>query len=691
MKTVDAEHAASPLERYAQRTVDQMPRLLRVIRERLPTTAAACPAFEKLGPADRITVMALLEDDAQWQPPLQAALESTIRSSLSKRRVVLAAAAPEAPTPELRSLDDLRLKDEHEIELDMETARIEQQLEAVAERPLRELRALCSTLRGETAVTQDSPALHPKACASALARGVSRLALSPAGRVACLQRLAAAAVEPLHAFYDEQVRSLLEQGVQPAGFRVLPGTNARARPTGVGGSAAEPGAQALPIEARIGAALERLVLRAQAEVGLSPGPGQRQVQPSPPGLGEPAPVALAAALTELPVDLADRLMGELLQSLGGDDGMAATTQAVFNRLEVPGQRLARHDPGIWFQSSHPWWLLLDRLLSLCEVLADGPAGGQAALMQRFDPMLRRLAEAEVPDAALCQGALDELVTQSTADLVSQHGDAAVASADSASAADDEPASLASVLRDQMALQLRTSTAPAGLRRFLLGPWVDVLVAAMDGRTDDAAMQRCSGLVDELLELLAAPADAPEQTTERLAQLLDQVRAGLETLAMPADQIEGWLADLTTRLAEASAIAPSVPDQDEGWRHEDLPTVPVGLHDALQTARARRDREAWLVNLQVGDICRIFLDNHWQTLRLTDIDKASQRYVMQGRERGGRPQTLTRQALEQLRSEGLTTTIEPGAFLTKAVETLNASMRPLGRLRGSGPGPGGRKP
>jgi hypothetical protein len=301
------------------------------------------------------------------------------------------------------------------------------------------------------------------------------------------------------------------------------------------------------------------------------------------------------------------------------------------------------------------------------VLDGQPGGAQDRFAQRCDAIVARLLpdDGRVPDSAVCRAVLEELTTAAQA-LAGASPGAGEGDATGPSSG------VVKLVREQLSQQLRVSEAPGSLRRFLMGPWLRVLSTALDPeRGEPAQAQRYTEWVDHVLAALRSEGRATE-----LAPLLARGREGLASIALPEAQIATWMEDLEQHLEERRQQPAAAPGAEPAWRHEDLPTVPIDLHPSAHGARARRDRIAWINGLRVGDLCRLQLEDRWYTVQLVVDPVAEHRedevYVFQSREPLGR-HALTKDALVRLRADGLATTVEPGAFIAKALDTLPADL------------------
>lgn len=538
----------------------------------------------------------------------------------------------------------LTLKDKEEIDEDIELARLTQDLESDCEATLRELRVLYSGLRGLDSVDLQAPPLTPQRCARTLIHTVRALPLSPGGRLLLLRAVVPPALDQLPPLFAADVRRLKAAGVEPAAYRVMPGHDFGA--TGHGGLPSE-GPEASDVGMRIQSVLNRLMSHADH-----------------PGIGQAPPVAIS-----------DAWMEGVLRAVQQEARPSPSMRRLMDRLAEPGQLLARAEPDMWRQADHAWWALLDRLLALCAVLDGQPGGAQDRFAERCDQIVAQLLPEDgmALDSAMCRTLLEELTTAAQA-LAS-----APAPMHESAEAGGPSSGLLKLVREQMSQQLRISDAPGSVRRFLMGPWLRVLTSALDPeRGNPGEAQRYTEWVDRLLGSMRSN---PRNTD--LAALLDNGRKGLTSIGVPEGQIATWMEDLQQRLEERRQQPEETPAQP-AWRHEDLPTVPIDLHPSAHGARARRDRIAWINGLRVGDVCRLFIEDRWYTAQLV-VDpvaegKDDQVFVFQSRDPFERL-ALSKDTLVLLRADGLATTVEPGAFIAKALGTMPADLDPRpGRRR-----------
>lgn len=560
----------------------------------------------------------------------------------------------------LAGLAHLSLKGEAEVDEDIELSHLVQDTDMKCDAVLRDLRGLWSALRGWPEVRPDAPPLRPQAVADALARALRSQPFTPAVRLVLIKALVPATAEVLPDVLQAQLKHLKAAGVEPADFKVVASPDTGFA-TGMGAwsnattQAAAMGAQL----GRIHAVVERLL----ADAGYA---GEDNSPPSG--------------------HMSDAWMHGVVQAAVQDAAPPPRLRQVFDQMSEPGMRLARTEPDLWHQPEHVWWQLLEMLMLLCAEpagAADGVARGCEAAVQRF------FTEGP-PDAALCGEVLADVkrVQQQAGRPAAaaagrgapandgDGGDDGEAQADAGEASDDAVDETATfnlnrMVREQMSQQLRSTRASGSIRRFLMGPWLRVLVAALDPHEGQPALaQRYTDWVDALLGGLR---NSP--TADELASLLDIAREGLGTIGLADAQIDTWLFDLTMRLHERGAEEAEAAQTP--WKHDELPTVPVDLHGSVQGARARRDKVAWIRSLCVGDICRVYLDNEWCNLQLVvdpRAEGAPEGGVYQFLHRGTKEElTLTRADLERLRGDGLATTVATATIVARSQDTMAARL------------------
>lgn len=662
--SVDYEHTAGMLLLLRQRRSDLVRHVAAALREHLDAHTAS------QGFSDR--------------PPPPSADERALRllrGLAGDASASAAAPAPSAPpSPALR----LTLISEAQIDSEIETARIVQQVEAAAEAELQELAALCSGLVGRPSVDPAMVPLRPADCARALAEGIDRLAPEQALRPALLRLLGQAVAEQLRPVYTSQIEWLQLRGVSAASFRIVP--------TPVGGATPlqpDPatGAFASPRLPEPAESMRTLVernrrVRPPLEPGPEsdvPGPAAGDADGAPSLRLLDAPRGFDADDGPLPRAVAEEMMRGLFAELHREAGTTPGMAEFLKRLDRLSQRVAAADPALWSDPAHPWWNLLDRLLASGAVQDDLSPPDRRVLRRSLDEAMQRVEEAPRLDDPACFAAADEAqllasrLLENAAEPPAEEVDALQRLA--------EREELEATFRGQIVQQLRSTPTSTAMRRFLVGPWTLVLVAAAErGGSDSPAVAAAALVVDDLIRATAQPGRGVSQAQRNV--LLRQVSDGLTAAGMPPARREAELSELTELLRDP----PEHPfDAQEAWAeehveplpvpftldlHAGLPTVPLALPEgaAPEHAAPRATPEDWLDSLQAGACCRLFLQGRWMTVRLHWVGPGHRLFLFHSRQ-GGRSHSLTRRMLHKLREAGLATSIEDSLLRAQAMDSL----------------------
>lgn len=568
------------------------------------------------------------------QPGLRPAWQDRLNRQLQMPN--MGTAAPSADT-DLATLSGLALVSDDEVNDNIAVRRLVQALDAAAEWVLRDLVARCNVWRwqAEQAGFPQPLLLEPAALAQSLCEALRDCIAHPPRRQALLTDIGPALTREGQALYQRQLDWLDSQGIA-------------AQPLAIRRSTPLPAAKPL-VTAALTAAL-----------------AAEQV----PGLLER--VALQAELSEG--------MTHLLQ------GLAPLIQRSLNAY-----------PQLLDPQHGAAWQLIERLASLSQLDPAGSgAADKPALDLRLAPLLKALQDQAGPltpqhySRALAHA--ERLALASLPDPVgSQQRDAQALNLQA------KQLELEPLIQFQMADRLAKQDLLPGVSQFLLGPWVQVLTlaSARDG-VDVASTQRWAKLIDTLVEGAQRYRRQPLSPAQLDCQLLD-AQDGLRELGMPTARIQQHLGDLRAELShwprmalasadDSASLAVAVTDEerahllpmgspdldDSDWQHHaDLATVPVDLHQDDPNGPAYQDRQAWLNGLVPGQLCRIFLQGRWTSVRLDWISERDQYYAFSRRR--GPAFSTPRRVLERMRAEGLVTSVDPGQWLREAVDTLPAHL------------------
>jgi len=576
-----------------------------------------------------------------------------------------------AGTPEPEVDDETRplkltLIDEAQIDEDIEIARIVQSIESEADGELHQLVALCSGLRGLPGIAPEALPLAPLACAGALRAGLAEMALEAGPRLLLLRQLGSALGRQMRKVYAEQAELLTGWGVKPAPFRVklLSATTAP-------GAAPDPASMA---------ALWRLVERARNSLQFEPpaaAPAQapEDVDPDAPVVlrlfddplpadRTPAPLAPAAA-----VQLMERLFAQIEQHLP----LSPAARELLSGLHEPGRALAAQEAQLWTSPDHPWWTFLDRLITLGSVHDEGDTEAAGVVTQSLGLVVERMRQSPTLDRVTCQTAVDDIHEVATRAQGLRSDALSAQVGEIQHQADQQDTEIE--LRNQIVQQLRSTPVCPGLRQFLLGPWTQAMTqATLQHGLNSPVMDELALVVDDLIRVTSQPGKPVSRAQQNV--LLRQVSEGLAASGLPPSRLEAEVADLKTLMRNPPAV------QEEAWQGPEdreptsgvmdlqagLPTVPIAMGHGADSTMEEQTMRPWLDGLEAGQYCRLFLLGRWMTTQLSWVSPTHNLFLFSSRH-GGRTHSLTRRMLEKLRGAGLATSIEDGALLAQALNTL----------------------
>lgn len=590
---------------------------------------------------------------------------------------------PAAVQPDQPPLEALRLTliSEAQIDDEIETARIVQLIESEAEVPLEHLTGLSSRLHGSLRAELVSVPLNPAACACALRRALAELAPEAGMRAGLLRALGSSMGSQMREVYAELARWLQARGVEAVGGRIAgPGDSP------LGTATARFAAESLVEVDRPAppeTSMRELVAWAQrtlpAPLDDTAAAGAADVADDTAGLelrldAEPQPVTSVQRLHPV---AAEGLMRRLFSKLRQQAAQSSSMAGLLSRLEQLARRLAADDPQLWSDPAHPWWQLLDCLLAAADVHDDLAPQGQRELGRSLDTLIGQLLHSPQPDARACLQAARQVQQRASQLLERSAAPGAQDVAELQREADREELEL--TVRSQVVQQLRSTPTSGLMRRFLMDPWTQVMVAlALRHGVQSEPVAAAALVVDDLILATAQPGQKVSRAQR--AVLLRQVSQGLAVTSMPKPRIDAELVELAQTLRDP----PPFPSHSaEAWQeepagpvpapvlldlHAGLPTVPLGCGGGGAGDEPAPTPLQWLATLQPGVLCRLFLQGMWMTARLSWVAPGQRLFLFQSRH-GGRSHTLTQRMLNRLREAGLATSIEDNLLRVQAMDSL----------------------
>ena len=596
-----------------------------------------------------------------------------------RSRLATAAGTPEpsAPAAQPGGLT-LSLIGEAQIDEEIETARIVQLIESEADAELQELNALCSSLRRLGHVDPKAAPLRPLVCAQALREALADLPVEAGTRLLLLRALGSAVGLQMRAVYSQQTQLLSSWGVKPASFRIKQAAAAARVPL----DATRPGELSSPDEPAAAAqSMERLVhwARETASADLdAAGPTTESGGLNLRLLAEPLPAGHNGHA--LPQPAAEQLMQRLFNQLGAQGEVSPAARQLVQGLEWAGRQLVKQDPALWSRPDHPWWTLIDRLLAVGAVHEDLGEQEQGSLHASLSQVVSRIQQAPQLDLQACQQAADEV--QAVASRLLEGDARALLDQVTNMQRHADREETETELRNQLVQQLRATPVCGELRRFLVGPWTEVMATQAQRHGQDSGELAAAALVVD--DLIRATADPGQRVSAaQRAVLLRQVSDALERAGLPPTRVQAELVDLNAVLRDpptpqaphdawAEVVEPMqhlqhLPPGHVLDLHAGLPTVPLAMGADAQAV----DPGDWVASLDPGAYCRLFLQGRWLTAQLRWVSPSHNLFLFNSRH-GGRAHSLTRRMLQKLRNAGLATHIQDGFLLAQAMDTLSTS-------------------
>lgn len=585
-------------------------------------------------------------------------------------------------------LDTMTLVDQHQAMKDVAIAHVINTVEDHCRPELHQLGNFFAALRGIARPLKNDNPLRAALFAQALLRTVQGVDLDDDGR-AKLMKVAAhplgVALQPVFGRLCQQLRQAQLTGLV-ASHGASQESDLRMRQF-----------KALSQEQGPHTTLDEVALKFDI-VHSMPAPlaGARDESPQP-RLGPGSPGAAQGQ------DLLSRLYDEILS----DARLQPALKVLMGRLQVAIVRLARNDATLLKRQEHPTWRLLNRIAAHGAGFSTADAPELREFLSFLERAIQPLLDAERPAASQFEQALEDINRhiRSRAEQRVTRNTVALERLDREQQRQDWQG----MLREHLQHQLDDAQAGKLMRRFLLGPWVEVIAEAMVtfGREAPEAHAYVD-VVDGLLHSVQPhPEDAQrQQLRARLPALIRTLEAGMASIALPPMQREAFLDELMRQHGRVLRGQPAVEERPlpgtggrpaltseevlaqllteresqlpSRWSHQvvdrgHLPTVPVTLYSEQHSPDARVALQDWINGLQIGAWLHLFVQSEWTTAQISWISESRQLFLFVGQAPEER-HTITRGALEQLVANGLITLLEEEPLLQRALGTLMLDLQ-----------------
>ena len=681
-------------------------------------------------------------DDAERRRHLAAA------QMLSRHKDAIAAAYPEAlrrqfsssepadaPKPKALSFESLELMAEDQVDETVEVVRTQQVVQSAVEADLTELNALVSAVQGDRVVRASANPLRPAAWVRALRDAAAQSPAPAAVRLGWMLHLSEALGPELASVYRQLSQMLRTQGVAAASYVVnTPAARAgaataqpasgqppllnlrdlrrllasdggtprgspaavRAAPAAVSESV-DPGVtvpwsfQVLQEMNQVDKVMQRMQQRRASERLAA------QTAARTPGAGLP-PSTLTPAQA-----LAQEVVKLMVENVAADRRLLTPVQQAVRDLEPALLRLVQNDPRFFNDKQHPTRQLLSEMTQRSLAWSAPDAPGFAEFLEPLRQAVDALAALPIENAEPFEFALQSL-RQAWAEQEERSRRDRARAASVLIKAEKRNLAAAKIADDIMSRQ-DISAASGEIRRFVLGPWTQVMAAAQLADAGGAPDPGGYGAIINDLIWTTQPRLAA-QNPNRLAQLvppmLQTLRHGLASIGYPADATQRLLDHLHEQhqmalrpATPAAAPAPlSRAELEAQWdKEQDRPEVWLeqseardsGLMDLLpdtapewkdtvgpdgvdtQPMDSEASTDLAAAGLQPGAWADVFMGGAWSRWQLTWASPHALMFMFT--DGAGKHQSMTRTVLDKMIALGALRLLSQQTVLESALDAV----------------------
>ena len=444
---------------------------------------------------------------------------------------------PPAPTgaPASRQLhslsfDELELMDDDQMQQSVNLTRVQQIIKLEAADELAAFSARLSRVQGFDVLRADANPLRPEAVMTALVAALDSLHVADGIRSHWLAAGAAPLGQQLSRFYQQLEEWLDHQGVAPAGYVVIqsptPRQTQRARPAG-------PTASAMPVETLMD--LHALLPLDRLHDLLAGNLAQAGAAVSDQGRSGSGNAMVRT--------LAGELVNRLLRQATGEPHLLPSVRDLMLQLKEPLHQLARTDPRFFADRQNPARRLLESIATRGLAFATEQDAGFETFAGSLVAVVRSLQAPAHRLPSLLSAAIGQLPPAAQPAALMPTGSAQPRVA---------PQSACDVLAEQVAAEFQArddfARAPGVVRRFVTGPWAQVVAQARlsleaSGRPleSDAPVLRYIDVLTDLLwssQLVLASRNRP-RLIKAVPNVLRTLREGLDTIDYPRPKAEAF--------------------------------------------------------------------------------------------------------------------------------------------------------
>jgi hypothetical protein len=640
------------------------------------------------------------------------------------RRNIYQPVALEAQDQTPVRFEDLHLLDSGQIDVNIEFALAQQEVDRSVDEVLPALNALISSLLGWTTVQGAINPMKPQAFVRALQDTLAKHSPDEPSRAALILPAAGLLGVGLRQLYKELTAWLRAQSVEPAASAAtLVGSLSRARE---GRHAEDSGSLVrrlltmdklrrllsgeLDDPAPLGflhtmpasfVAMEDLQLiepmmrrlseraAAVADVSATPRAGKKVKVGIALESDGPQGKVLGRQLTK-------EVVGMMIERLAHDERLLPPVSQLIQSMEPVLLALAQADPRFFSERQHPARLLLDRVMD--QSLAFG-----AVTEEGFGKFLTAISNAVASLSASAGGSEDFAAVLKSLEAGWARDEAAqrqqLEEAARALLHAEQRNLLAQRWAEDFKSRMLHKVTPDWMSSFLRGPWAQVVaqdeLACKDGRSDPGGYVE---LVDELLWSVQ-----PEQTRHSRPRLvglvpgmLVKLRQGLQSIDFPADRLPLIFDALITEHEKAfdgprMGDSTAVDDLSDQRTSSDLNALPSMDNSSLWVANGEAQESGYLSgdvdqpeepavrrvfsarDLSIGVWVELIVEGQWLRAQLTWASPHRTLFMFVAR--GGTAHSMSRRTMERLRMQGAIRVVSEGHLVDKALDSVaQAALR-----------------
>lgn len=420
------------------------------------------------------------------------------------------------------SLDELELMDHRQVQASVELARLHQVVKLAVDDELIALGALLSAAQGLKTVRPEANPVRPEVIVDALMAAIDAVHVDDASRARWLHAGAVSLGTELQRFYAALTRRLEADGVRPAGFVVVP-TLSAVRPSWSGPA---PRADSELVASAEAAApvvltldhLHRLLVGNLSQAGAEGDVGES-------AMGR----TLAAEVVSL-----------MLRTIADDQRLLRPVRDMVLQLKPALLSLAKADPRFFADKDNPARRLLDLITARSLAYAHEQDPGFAEFARR---VLETVQSLQTPAADLPERMADCVQEMDRLDRSDQRV------ARQTLVRVEQRHLLAGQVSGEIQGRSDFARAPALIKRFLLGPWAQVVAEArletgqeadISGTADGAAQRYMAIVPDLLWSCQLSQASLNRARLVRVVPVvLRTLREGLDAIDYPRAKSESF--------------------------------------------------------------------------------------------------------------------------------------------------------